>query len=104
MGHMTVTQESAWYAIPYHAVCKRNGDQDKLRVIFNISACCESSQFLNDALYVGPKLQRDIVDVLLKFSLYWCEFSSNICIMYKQMFYEDPPKEGFAGIGFYYGD
>lgn len=85
LGHMTVAQEPARYVIPHHAVWKRNGNQGKLRVVFDASARCESGQSLNDALYVGPKLQRDIVDVLLGFRLYRYAFSSDICKMYRQI-------------------
>jgi len=85
LGHMTIAQEPARYVIPHHAVWKRNGDLSKLRVVFDASARCESGQSLNDALYVGPKLQRDIVDVLLGFRLYRYAFSSDICKMYRQI-------------------
>lgn len=85
LGHMIVAQEPGRYIIPHHAVWKRNGDQGKLRVVFDASARCETGQSLNDALYVGPKLQRDIVDVLLGFRLFRYAFSSDICKMYRQI-------------------
>jgi len=82
LGHMTVAQEPGLYVIPHHAVWKQGADQVKLRVVFDASARCDSGRFLNDALYVGPKLQRDIVDVFLGFRLYRFAFSTDICKMY----------------------
>uniref|UniRef100_A0A2S2PC00 Uncharacterized protein n=1 Tax=Schizaphis graminum TaxID=13262 RepID=A0A2S2PC00_SCHGA len=85
LGHMTVAQNPGLYVIPHHAVWKQGISHSKLRVVFDASARCNSGQSLNDALYVGPKLQRDIVDVLLGFRLYCFAFSSDICKMYRQI-------------------
>jgi len=38
--------------------------------MFDASTRYDSGQYLNDTLYVGLKLQRGIVDVLLGFRLY----------------------------------
>ncbi|KAF0748221.1 Uncharacterized protein FWK35_00023001 [Aphis craccivora] len=85
LGHMTIAQSPGRYVIPHHAVWKQGIIHNKLRVVFDASARCDSGQSLNDALYVGPKLQRDIVDVLLGFRLYRFAFSSDICKMYRQI-------------------
>ncbi|KAF0754056.1 Uncharacterized protein FWK35_00018224 [Aphis craccivora] len=85
LGHMTIAQSPGRYVIPHHAVWKQGIIHNKLRVEFDASARCDSGQSLNDALYVGPKLQRDIVDVLLGFRLYRFAFSSDICKMYRQI-------------------
>jgi len=85
LGHMSIAQKPGLYIIPHHAVWKQGNDQAKLRVVFDASACSASGRSLNDALYVGPKLQRDIVDVLLGFRLYRFAFSSDICKMYRQI-------------------
>lgn len=85
LGHMTIAQSSGRYVIPHHAVWKQGIIHNKLRVVFDASARCDSGQSLNDALYVGPKLQRDIIDVLLGFRLYRFAFSSDICKMYRQI-------------------
>jgi len=85
LGHLTVAQNPGLYVIPHHAVWKQGISHSKLRVVFDASARCDLGQSLNDALYVGPKLQRDLVDVLLGFRLYHFAFSSDICKMYRQI-------------------
>lgn len=69
LGHMSIAQNPELYIITHHAVWKQGNGQTKLRVVFDASACSASGHSLNDALYVSPKLQRDIVDVLLGFRL-----------------------------------
>jgi len=85
LGHMSIAQNPGLYIILHHAVWKQGNGQTKLRVVFDASACSTSGLSLNDTLYVGPKLQRDIVDVLLGFRLYRFAFSSDICKMYRQI-------------------
>jgi len=85
LGHMTVAEKPGQYIIPHHAVWKQEIGKSKLRVVFDASARSASGQSLNDTLYVGPKLQRDIVDVLLGFRLYRFAFSTDICKMYRQI-------------------
>ncbi|XP_025204843.1 uncharacterized protein LOC112601423 [Melanaphis sacchari] len=85
LGHMSVAKNPGRYIIPHHAVWKQESGKSKLRVVFDASARSASGKSLNDTLYVGPKLQRDIVDVLLGFRLYRFAFSTDICKMYRQI-------------------
>lgn len=85
LGHMTISKIPGQYIIPHHAIWKSNGDSGKLRVVFDASACGTTGQSLNSSLFVGPKLQRDIIDVLLGFRTYRFAFSSDICKMYRQI-------------------
>jgi len=85
LGHMSIAQNPGLYIIPHHAIWKQEVGKSKLRVVFDASARSASGKSLNDTLYVGPKLQRDIVDVLLGFRLYRFAFSTDICKMYRQI-------------------
>ncbi|XP_050548991.1 uncharacterized protein LOC126910449 [Daktulosphaira vitifoliae] len=69
LGHMSRSEESGDYFIPHHAIHKLVGDELKLRVVFDASAKCQAGYSLNDRLYVGPKLQQEIIDVLTGFKV-----------------------------------
>ena len=54
-----------WY-LPHFAVVKSDRVTTKTRVVFDASAKCGDIS-LNDMIYPGPKLQRELFDVLLHF-------------------------------------
>ncbi|XP_025204443.1 uncharacterized protein LOC112601188 [Melanaphis sacchari] len=85
LGHMSVAESPGVYFLPHHAVRKMEGNNVKLRVVFDASARPPSNTSLNDALLVGPKLQQDIVDILLRFRLHAIVFTADICKMYRQI-------------------
>lgn len=70
LAHMTLAEGSGQYFIPHHAIQKAEVDSVNLRVVFDASAKCLSGVSLNQCLLVGPKLQQDIVDVLMGFRVY----------------------------------
>ncbi|XP_065162139.1 uncharacterized protein [Atheta coriaria] len=54
------------YYIPHRAVIKEESCTTKLRVVFNASCQTSSKLSLNECMYVGPQLQNDIADLLLR--------------------------------------
>ena len=55
-------------------VIRLDKDTTKTRIVFDGSAEC-GGVFLNDVIYQGPKLQRDLFDILLRFRRFrshWC--------------------------------
>lgn len=56
---------SKWY-LPHFPVIRPEKDTTKTRIVFDASATCEDIS-LNDVIHQGPKLQRDLFDVLLRF-------------------------------------
>jgi len=86
LGHMSLAQSPGAYFIPHHAVHKMVGEEIKLRVVFDASARPSCGTSLNEALFVGPKLQQDIVDILLRFRCHRVVFTADICKMYRQIF------------------
>ncbi|VEN55472.1 unnamed protein product [Callosobruchus maculatus] len=93
-GHMSevgnqVGSNSEYY-IPHHAVVKRNANGEiKLRTVFDASAKTTNGKSLNDVLLAGPKLQNDIVSILLSFRLYLYVFTADIRQMYRQILVEE---------------
>lgn len=52
--------------LPHHAIIRSQKNTTKLRVVYDASAR-GSGPSLNDCLYVGPKFQQDMVDILFRF-------------------------------------
>lgn len=89
LGHMEPVSEYTktphTYYIPHHCVLKPESSTTKLRVVFNASAKSPSGLSLNDTLLVGPKLQKNIVTILLNFRLHRVVFTADIKQMYRQI-------------------
>ena len=72
--------------LPHHAVVKRTPGADaKLRVVFNASSPTSNGTSLNDHMLVGPKLQRDILAVLLQWRIPRFALKADIEKMYRQI-------------------
>ena len=56
---------SNWY-LPHFPVIRPDKDTTNTRIVFDASAKYDG-QSLNDVIYQGPKLQRDLFEVLLRF-------------------------------------
>ncbi|XP_044751671.1 uncharacterized protein LOC123311669 [Coccinella septempunctata] len=73
------------YFIPHHCVVKPDSSSTKLRVVFDASAKVMDNPSLNDCLLTGPKLQADIVTILLRFRTHKYVFTADIRQMYRQI-------------------
>lgn len=73
------------YYLPHHVVLKSESARIKLRVVFNASCPSVEGRSLNDALYVGPTLQKDIVSLVLNWRIYQFVFNADITKMYRQI-------------------
>lgn len=85
LGHMSLTSSPGKYFIPHHAVYRPSDVDPKIRVVFDASAKSFTGSSLNMCLLPGPKLQRDVIDVLLLFRLPRHAFIADICKMYRQI-------------------
>ncbi|XP_046145628.1 uncharacterized protein LOC114881980 [Osmia bicornis bicornis] len=90
MGHMERVEEeqalnlSAIY-IPHHPVVRLSSSTTKLRVVFNASAKTPSGKSLNDHLMIGPKLQRDLAAIILRWRLFRYVYTADIAKMFRQI-------------------
>ncbi|XP_044594867.1 uncharacterized protein LOC123272233 [Cotesia glomerata] len=73
------------YYLPHHGVIREQSLTTKLRVVFNASCKTSSGLSLNDILHTGPKLQTELIDVLLRFRFFKYVFVSDIEKMYRQI-------------------
>lgn len=81
---MQPAQSPGRFLIPHHCVPKIEGGKTKLRVVFD-AFCSSRTGLLNDYLMVGPKLQKDIVEILLKFRTHTVVLVADIVKMYRQI-------------------
>jgi hypothetical protein len=73
------------YYLPHHGVVKESSDTTKLRVVFDGSAPSTTRISLNDTLHTGPKLQEDLVSILLRFRSHQYVLTGDIEKMYRQI-------------------
>lgn len=87
LGHMlpSTSHGLAAYYIPHHSVIKESSLTTKLRVVFNASMPTPSGLSLNQVLYTGPKLQADIVQLIIRFRTYRIAFKTDLCKMFRQI-------------------
>ena len=65
--HSNAARPRRAFISPHHAVVRST--DGKLRVVFNASSPTSNGTSLNDHMLVGPKLQRDLLTVLLQWRL-----------------------------------
>lgn len=85
LGHMSPAMSRGLYVIPHHAVYKPSDVNPKIRVVFDASATSSTGISLNQCLLTGPKLQRDVIDILLLFRVPRFAFTADVCKMYRQI-------------------
>lgn len=66
------------YYMPHRAVIRTNSSTTRIRVVFDASSHSVGSSSLNDHLEKGPKLNADLVGVLLRFRLHKVAITADI--------------------------
>lgn len=86
LGHMTriSTYDTQHYFMPHHGVFREHSTTTKLRVVFDASAVSSTGKSFNDLQLVGPPLQSDLVDILLRFRQFRFTACADIEKMYRQ--------------------
>lgn len=79
--------------IPHHCVLRPDSLTTRLRVVFDASAKGSTGKSLNDELFVGPKLQKDIFYILLNFRKPKFVFTCDIRQMYRQILVSKPHRD-----------
>ncbi|XP_071057548.1 uncharacterized protein [Onthophagus taurus] len=90
LGHMTLTSfDKCDYDIviylPHHAVIKQTSSTTKVRVVFDASAKTTSGLSLNDVLKVGPKIQSDLFDIVVRMRMHPIVITADAEKMYRMI-------------------
>ncbi|KAJ8969795.1 hypothetical protein NQ317_004059 [Molorchus minor] len=88
-GHMILVPNDkidipSFYAA-HHCVWKQDSPSTPCRIVFDFSMKSDNGLSLNDLLYKGPKLQNNIVTILLNFRLFPICLGADIKAMYRQI-------------------
>ncbi|PHT96272.1 hypothetical protein BC332_34802 [Capsicum chinense] len=83
LGHMELANDAnpGAYYIPHHCVHSAG----KFRVVFDASMKTSNGLSLNSVLYTGPKLQANIVDILIRMRTYKIVLVADITKMFRQI-------------------
>jgi len=73
------------YYLPHHAVLKPDSNTTRLRVVFDASAKTSCGLSLNDVQMVGPTIQQDLFNIIMRFRQYTYAISADISKMYRQI-------------------
>jgi hypothetical protein len=107
MGHLELASSvssDVQYFLPHHHV-EKDSTTTKLRVVFDASCKTSSGKSLNDCLLVGPRVQDDLFQIILRFRTHQYVISADIAKMYRQfeldvkdrslhkLFWRDTPNE-----------
>lgn len=71
--------------LPHHGVINEGSTTTKLRVVFDASSKTSSNFSLNDVLMVGPCIQDDLFDILIRFRQHSVVLTADITKMYRQV-------------------
>ncbi|XP_018405645.1 PREDICTED: uncharacterized protein LOC108781997 [Cyphomyrmex costatus] len=90
LGHVSIVKptlgecKGAVY-LPHHGVLKESSSSTKLRVVFDASAKNNKGVSLNDALLIGPVLQDNLIDIVIRFRTYKIALTADLQKMYRQV-------------------
>jgi hypothetical protein len=90
-GHMEKvdsSRQSEGHFLPHHGVKNVSSTTTKIRPVFNASCKSETGVTLNDCMCVGPTVQPESVDILIRFREKRYVLKGDIEKMYRQVFVE----------------
>lgn len=91
-GHMSripdnsVKQLEESFILLHQPVIRPDSITTKLRVVFDASAKTSLGTALNDKLMVGPNLQQDLFEIILRFRSYEFVVTADIASMFRQIY------------------
>ncbi|XP_076384567.1 uncharacterized protein LOC143263622 [Megalopta genalis] len=85
LGHMSeIPDPNEGYYLAHHGVLKMSSQTTKLCIVFDGSAASSTGLSLNDVLHTGPKIQDDLLYILLRFRTHQYVVTGDIEKMYRQ--------------------
>jgi len=79
-----IIAEPCGWLLPHFPIIRREKATTKVRIVFDAAAKC-SKNCLNDFIQTGPKLQNDLVEILIRFRKNTIALVSDISEMYLQI-------------------
>lgn len=91
MGHMTklgtnqINSADIQNYLPHHPVLKESSITTKLRIVFDASCKTSTGISLNDVLKIGPKVQYDLFDIVMRIRTHQIAITADIAKMYRMI-------------------
>lgn len=87
LGHMSEVKTGSSFScyLPHREVLRESSSTTPLRVVFNASARSAGKLSLNQALMVGPSIQRDLFDILVSSRSHKFLYTADIEKMYRMI-------------------
>lgn len=89
LGHMSLVSVSDLklpaYYIPHRCVIRPDASSTKLRVVFNASSKDGNGVSLNEACMVGPIIQPELFDVIMRFRGFKVAFTADVEKMFRSI-------------------
>ncbi|XP_049865132.1 uncharacterized protein LOC126366187 [Pectinophora gossypiella] len=94
LGHLTrIDKPKFGYYLPHHAVIRECSETTKLRVVFDASAKTTNKKSLNDIQCVGPVVQDDLFNILIRFRQHKFVLTGDIQKMYRQILINESQRQ-----------
>ncbi|KAI5715931.1 hypothetical protein M8J77_024772 [Diaphorina citri] len=81
------------YYMPHHAVSKPDRLTTKVRVVFDLSCSTSSGLSLNDVMYTGPTLYKDLFKLLISFRMFPIACTADIKKMFLQVYVHEEDRK-----------
>jgi hypothetical protein len=80
LGHLKPAESEGQLEcyLPHHGVERAKSTTTAFRVVFNGSGKTSTGSSLNDVMYTGPNLQRDLQGLLIKWRQFKVAFTADI--------------------------
>ncbi|XP_061724427.1 uncharacterized protein LOC133530514 [Cydia pomonella] len=90
LGHLTeISRPQFGYFMPHHAVIRERSETTRLRVVFDSSAKSSSNKSLNSIQHVGPVVQDELFNILIRYRQHKYVLSGDIQKMYRQIMVDE---------------
>lgn len=73
------------YLLPHQAVIRAESKTTKIRVVFDASAKTTFGTTPNEKLIAGPNLQRELIDIILRFRTHAYVLTADVAMMFRQI-------------------
>lgn len=73
------------FYLPHHAVIRRDKSTSKVRIVFNASSKGPNGKSLNDNMLVGPTIQQDLRQIVMRWRTHEIGFVADCVKFYRQV-------------------
>ncbi|XP_077258528.1 uncharacterized protein LOC143895349 [Temnothorax americanus] len=85
VDEMTESMDEPVHYLPHHAVLKDESTTTKLRVVFYASCETTTGKSLNDIMRVGPTIQQELFEIVVRFRYHQFVLTGDIPKIYRQV-------------------